>query len=157
MVSLWVRGGFPDMLDLLVICMEAGMSFEAGFERVGNELDRSYPHLRRAMSQTVLELRAGKDRSAALFAFAERLALEEAASFANMILQAEQLGSGVSNALRVCADEMRDRRMLKAEEYANALPVMLVIPLGVFIFPAILVVTLLPAGISIFETLIAPQ
>lgn len=151
-----MRTGFPDMLDLLVVCMESGLSFEGAFERVSHELDRSYPRLRYAMAQTLRELRAGKDRGAALFAFAERLGLDEARTFANMILQAEQLGSGVAHALRVCADEMRDRRLLKAEEYANALPVMLVVPLGIFIFPAILVVTLLPAGISIFQTLLSP-
>jgi tight adherence protein C len=151
-----MRTGFPDMLDLLVVCMESGLSFEGAFERVSGELDKAYPHLREAMAHTLRELRAGKDRAAALFGFAQRLALDEARMFANMILQAEQLGSGVANALRVCADEMRSRRLLKAEEYANALPVMLVLPLGVFIFPAILVVTLLPAGIAISQTLFGP-
>ena len=73
-----------------------------------------------------------------------------------MIVQAEQLGSGIAQTLRVCADEMRDRRLLRAEEYAQALPVMLVGPLGVFIFPAILVVTVLPAGIGIYDAFLAP-
>ena len=150
------RAGFPDFLDLLVVCLEAGMSFEAGLDRINVEIGQSYPHLRNNITQLLLELRAGKDRAAALFALADRLGLEEAQSFANMIVQAEQLGSGIAQTLRVCADDMRDRRLLRADEYAQALPVMLVVPLGAFIFPAILVVTLLPAGISIYETFLAP-
>ena len=149
------RIGFPDMLDLLVVCLESGMSFEAGLDRIGNEIGNAYPHLRANIAQLLLEMRAGKERSAALFAFADRLGLEEASSFANMIVQAEQLGSGISQTLRVCSDDMRERRLLRAEEYAQALPIMLVVPLGAFIFPALLVVTLLPAGISIYENLIA--
>lgn len=150
------RVGFPDFLDLLVVCLESGMSFEAGLDRINHEIGQAYPHLRTNISQLLLELRAGKDRSAALFALADRLGLEEAQSFANMIVQAEQLGSGIAQTLRVCADDMRDRRLLRAEEYAQALPVMLVGPLGVFIFPAILVVTLLPAGIAIYDAFLAP-
>lgn len=150
------RAGFPDFLDLLVVCLEAGMSFEAGLDRINIEIGQAYPHLRNNISQLLLELRAGKDRAAALFALADRLGLEEAQSFANMIVQAEQLGSGIAQTLRVCADDMRERRLLRAEEYAQALPVMLVGPLGVFIFPAILVVTLLPAGIGIYDAFLAP-
>ena len=150
------RAGFPDFLDLLVVCLESGMSFEAGLDRINIEIGQVYPHLRNNIAQLLLELRAGKDRAAALFALAERLGLEEAQSFANMIVQAEQLGSGIAQTLRVCADDMRERRLLRAEEYAQALPVMLVAPLGIFIFPAILVVTLLPAGIAIYDAFLAP-
>ncbi len=150
------RIGFPDFLDLLVVCLESGMSFEAGLDRINIEIGQAYPHLRNNVAQLLLEMRAGKDRSAALFALADRLGLEEAQSFANMIVQAEQLGSGIAQTLRVCADDMRDRRLLRAEEYAQALPVMLVVPLGAFIFPAILVVTLLPAGIGIYDAFLAP-
>lgn len=150
------RRGFPDFLDLLVVCLESGMSFESGLDRINIEIGQAYPHLRDNVSQLLREMRAGKDRAAALFALADRLALEEAQSFANMIVQAEQLGSGIAQTLRVCADDMRDRRLLRAEEYAQALPVMLVVPLGAFIFPAILIVTLLPAGIGIYDAFLAP-
>lgn len=150
------RRGFPDFLDLLVVCLESGMSFEAGLDRINIEIGQAYPHLRDNVTQLLREMRAGKDRAAALFALADRLALEEAQSFANMIVQAEQLGSGIAQTLRVCADDMRDRRLLRAEEYAQALPVMLVVPLGAFIFPAILIVTLLPAGIGIYDAFLAP-
>jgi tight adherence protein C len=149
------RAGFPDVLDLLVVCIESGMTLEAGLDRIVGEIADVYPNLHRAISQMLLELRAGRDRGQALFALADRLGLDEATSFANMIVQAEQLGSSIATALRLCADEMREKRLLRVEEYAQALPVLLTMPLGAFVFPGILVVTLMPALIVVYESFIA--
>lgn len=149
------RTGFPDVLDLLVVCIEAGMTLEAGLERIGHEIAGAYPNLHRCVVQMLLELRAGRDRGQALFSLADRLGLEEATSFANMIVQADQLGSSIATALRLCADEMREKRLLRVEEYAQSLPVLLTVPLGIFVFPGILVVTLLPAIIVVYDSFIA--
>lgn len=149
------REGFPDVLDLLVVCIEAGMTLESGLDRIVQEIDGAYPNLRRCIAQMLLELRAGRDRGQALFALADRLGLDEATSFANMIVQAEQLGSSIAAALRLCADEMREKRLLRVEEYAQSLPVLLTVPLGAFVFPGILVVTLLPALIIVYDSFIA--
>jgi tight adherence protein C len=149
------RQGFPDVLDLLVVCIEAGMTLEAGIDRVSQEIRDAYPNLHKCLTHMLLELRMGRDRGAAIFALADRLGLEEATSFANMIVQAEQLGSSIAGALRICADEMREKRLLRIEEYAHALPVLLTAPLGAFVFPGILVVTLLPALIIVYESFIA--
>lgn len=145
------RAGFPDVLDLLVVCIEAGMTLEAGLDRISQEIAGAYPNLQRCIAHMLLELRAGRDRGQALFALADRLGLDEATSFANMIVQAEQLGASIATAMRLCADEMREKRLLRVEEYAQSLPVLLTMPLGAFVFPGILVVTLLPALIVVYE------
>lgn len=149
------RAGFPDVLDLLVVCIEAGMTLEAGLDRISHEIAGAYPNLQRCIAHMLLELRAGRDRGQALFALADRLGLDEATSFANMIVQAEQLGASIATAMRLCADEMREKRLLRVEEYAQSLPVLLTMPLGAFVFPGILVVTLLPALIIVYESFIA--
>lgn len=149
------RAGFPDVLDLLVVCIEAGMTLEAGLDRISHEIAGAYPNLQRCIAHMLLELRAGRDRGQALFALADRLGLDEATTFANMIVQAEQLGASIATAMRLCADEMREKRLLRVEEYAQSLPVLLTMPLGAFVFPGILVVTLLPALIIVYESFIA--
>ncbi len=138
------RAGFPDFMDLLVVCADAGLSMEAALDRVGRELADSYPSLSSNIYMTTLEVRAGRRMSEALEHFADRLGLEEARSFATLLQQSEELGSSLTDALRVYSDDMRHKRMSIAEEKAYSLPAKLSVPLIVCIFPVIIIVILLP-------------
>jgi len=138
------RAGFPDFLDLLVVCSNAGLSMEASLERVCREMGESYPSLSANIHITNLEIRAGRNLKDALERFADRLALEEARAFATLINQSIDLGSSITDALRVYSDDMRHKRMSRAEEKAYALPAKLSVPMMVCIFPVLFVVILLP-------------
>jgi tight adherence protein C len=138
------RAGFPDFMDLLVVCADSGLSMEASLERVGREMGDSYPSLSANIHITNLEIRAGRTLKDALERFADRLGLEEARSFATLINQSIDLGSSITDALRVYSDDMRHKRLSLAEEKAYALPVKLSVPMMVCIFPTLFVVILLP-------------
>ena len=147
------REGFPDLLDLLVASVEAGLSLDAGVTRVTDELQRRYPGLTEHLKVLTLELRAGKARKDAWTAFAERLGIDEARSLATMLRQAEEMGTSLGDTLAVFSDDMRSKRMLYAEEKAMALPAKMMIPLILFIFPCLIGVLMLPAIYKIKETL----
>jgi tight adherence protein C len=143
------RSGFPDFMDLLVVCADSGLSMEASLERVGRELGESYPSLTANIHMTNLEIRAGRSLKDALERFGERLALEEARSFATLITQSIDLGSSITDALRVYSDDMRHKRLSRAEEKAYALPAKLSLPMMICIFPVIFIVILLPVFIRV--------
>lgn len=147
------RNGFPDMMDLLIACIEAGLSMNAALVRVGHEIGGRYPALRANLDIMNLELRAGKDINTAMQSFAKRVDLEEARSLAIMLKQAEEMGASVGRTLRTFSDEMRMKRMMKAEEKAMALSAKLTVPLILFIFPTILCMILLPVVIRIGQGL----
>src|SRR6185437_12209774 len=105
------RMGFPDFMDLLVVCADSGLSMEAALERVGREMGDSYPSLSANIHITNLEIRAGRTLKDALERFADRLALEETRSFATLINQSIDLGSSITDALRVYSDDMRHKRL----------------------------------------------
>lgn len=139
------RNGFPDMMDLLVACVEAGLSLDGAVQRVSDELVQRYPNLADHLKIMNLEMRAGRARTEAWKNFADRLGLDEARALATMLRQSEDLGTSVGETLRVFAADMREKRMLYAEEKALALPAKLVVPLIFFVFPSLLVVLMLPA------------
>ncbi len=139
------RAGFPDFMDLLVVCADAGLSMEAALDRVGRELADSYPSLGANIHMTMLEIRAGRSLSEALEHFGDRLGLEESRSFAMLVQQSEELGSSISDALRVYSDEMRHKRLSRAEEKAYSLPAKLSVPLVLCVFPVLVIVIMLPA------------
>ena len=143
------RSGFPDFMDLLVVCADSGLSMEASLERVGRELGDSYPSLTGNIHMTNLEIRAGRALKDALERFADRLALEEARAFATLINQSIDLGSSITDALRVYSDDMRHARLSRAEEKAYALPAKLALPMMVCIFPVLFVVILLPVFVRL--------
>src|SRR6476660_5497583 len=138
------RSGFPDFMDLLVVCADSGLSMEASLERVGREIGQGYPSLSANIHLTNLEIRAGRPLKDALEHFADRLALEEARAFATLINQSIDLGSSITDAMRVYSDDMRHKRLSRAEEKAYALPAKLAVPMMVCIFPVLFVVILLP-------------
>jgi tight adherence protein C len=143
------RAGFPDFMDLLVVCADSGLSMEASLERVGRELGESYPSLTANIHMTNLEIRAGRTLKEALERFADRLALDEARAFATLINQSIDLGSSITDALRVYSDDMRHKRLSRAEEKAYALPAKLSLPMMVCIFPVIFIVILLPVFVRL--------
>ena len=145
------RAGFPDFMDLLVVCADAGLSMEAALDRVGRELADSYPSLGANIHMTTLEIRAGRSLSEALEHFGDRLGLEEGRSFAMLVQQSEELGSSISDALRVYSDEMRHKRLSRAEEKAYSLPAKLSVPLVLCVFPVLVIVIMLPAYVR-FKT-----
>ena len=144
------RSGFPDFMDLLVVCADSGLSMEASLERVGRELGDSYPSLTANIHVTNLEIRAGKSLKDALERFADRLALDEARAFATLINQSIDLGSSITDALRVYSDDMRHARLSRAEEKAYALPAKLAVPMMVCIFPVLFIVILLPVFVKLY-------
>ncbi len=144
------RSGFPDFMDLLVVCADSGLSMEASLERVGRELGDSYPSLCANIHMTNLEIRAGRTMTEALEHFGDRLGLEEARSFATLIQQSAELGSSITDALRVYSDDMRHKRLSRAEEKAYSLPAKLSVPMMVCIFPVLFVVILLPVIVRLY-------
>ena len=147
------RAGFPDFLDLLVVCADSGLSMEASLERVGGELAETYPSLGANIHMTNLEIRAGRTMTDALEHFGDRLGVEEARSFATLIQQSAELGSSITDALRVYSDDMRHKRLSRAEEKAYSLPAKLSVPMMVCIFPVIFVVILLPVVVRLYTTI----
>jgi tight adherence protein C len=143
------RAGFPDFMDLLVVCADSGLSMEAALERVCREMGDSYPALTANIHMTNLEIRAGRTLTDALERFAARVGLEEARSFTTLIVQSLELGSSITDALRVYSDDMRHKRLSRAEEKAYALPAKLSLPMMVCIFPVLFVVILLPVVVKI--------
>jgi tight adherence protein C len=143
------RSGFPDFMDLLVVCADSGLSMEASLERVGRELGQTYPSLSANIHLTNLEVRAGRPLKDALEHFADRLALEESRAFATLINQSIDLGSSITDAMRVYSDDMRHKRLSTAEEKAYALPAKLAVPMMVCIFPVLFVVILLPVIVKL--------
>jgi tight adherence protein C len=142
---------FPDLLDLMVVCVDAGLGLEAALERISREMtDKS-----RALGMNLLllgaEARAGRSTIDALTSFSERLGLDEARSFSATLRQSIELGSDIGDTLRAFSDEMRDKRLLRAEERANQLPVKMVIPLGTCIFPVVLMVVMLPVIVRLMS------
>lgn len=137
--------GFPDLLDLLVASVEAGLSLDAAVTRVTEELVRRYPTLTVHLRFLVLELRAGKSRKDAWSAFADRLGIDDARQLATMLRQAEEMGTSLGETLTVFSQDMRSKRMLRAEEKALALSAKLTVPLILFIFPCLLGALMLPA------------
>jgi tight adherence protein C len=144
------RAGFPDFMDLLVVCADSGLSMEASLERVGRELGDSYPSLCANIHMANLEIRAGRTMTEALEHFGDRLGLEEARSFATLIQQSAELGSSITDALRVYSDDMRHKRLSRAEEKAYSLPAKLSVPMMVCIFPVLFVVILLPVIVRLY-------
>jgi tight adherence protein C len=144
-----IINGFPDCLDLMLVCVEAGLGIEAAFDRVGREMMDSHPLVAQLLSMVTLELRAGATREEALRNLADRAQVDEIRSFTTLLIQSDKLGSSVGETLRVYATEMRERRKMRAEEKAHRLPVLLSIPLVTCMLPVMIGVLMLPAVIRV--------
>jgi tight adherence protein C len=144
--------GLPDVLDLLVICMEAGLSLDQSTARSAEELSQSQPEICDELTMVVLEQRAGRARSEAWKNMAERTGVECLRNLVSMLVQTEQFGTSIAKMLRVHADTLRVQRVQMIEEMAGKTSVKLVFPLVLFIFPALFLVTLGPAAIVMVES-----
>jgi len=160
--SVWIRAradrrqrdiinGFPDALDLMLVCVEAGLGLEAAFSRVGMEMTRSHPLLAEQLGTVVLELRGGRSQEDALRRMADRAGTDEIRAFATLLIQSNKLGSSIAQTLRTYAAEMRERRRMRAEEKAHRLPVLLSIPLVACMLPVMIGVLMLPAVIRVIR------
>jgi tight adherence protein C len=147
--------GLPDALDMLVVCIEAGMGLDAAITRVAGEMNISNPVLAEELRQVTLEMRAGKQRQEAFRNLAQRTDLEDLNSLVSLLIQTDKFGTSIGQALRIYADSMRDKRYQLAEEKAQKMVVKLIFPLAFFILPATVIVVLGPALIRIFRGLFA--
>lgn len=141
----------PDALDLLVVCVEAGMGLDQAIERVSREVATSAPEISKELKLLTLELRAGKKRHDALRALSLRIGLDDVDALVTLLVQADSFGTSVATTLRVYSDTMRTRRFQRAEETAAKLPVKLLFPLVLFILPALFVVIIGPAGLQLMD------
>jgi tight adherence protein C len=140
---------FPDALDLMLVCVEAGLGLEAAFSRVGMEMTTSHPLLAEQFGAVVLELRAGRSHEDALRRMADRAGADDIRAFATLLIQSTKLGSSIAQTLRTYASEMREKRRMRAEEKAHRLPVLISIPLVACMLPTMIGVLMLPAVIRV--------
>jgi tight adherence protein C len=145
---------FPDALDLMVVCVEAGLGLESALVRVAREVGESHPRIAEEFDRVTQELAAGRGRADALRAMAERTEVDSVKSFVALLIQTDTLGTSIGQTLRTYSNEMRDHRMLAAEEKAMRIPVLLTIPLVACILPVIVTALLLPAIIDVVRKLI---
>ena len=145
---------FPDMLDLLTVCVEAGLGLDAAMMRVSDELALRCPVMAEEMELTLLELRSGFPKEKALTNLALRTGVEDVDRFASMLIQADRFGTSLADSLRVLSDMLRTKRRMRAEEQAAKIALKLLFPLIFFIFPTLLLVLLGPAFIQIYRVLL---
>lgn len=148
-----IRRALPDALDVLVVCLEGGLSVPASFSRVARELATAHPMLAVEFQIVERQSQMGRSTGEAVREFAKRFDLEELRSMASVIVQAEKIGSSVVGALEVFAETLREKRSQRAEELAQKAAVKILFPTLLFIFPGIFVVILGPAAIQIYTTL----
>lgn len=144
-----LRKSMPDALDLLVICAEAGLSLDAGLERVSNEIISSSPELAEEIGLTAVELNFLPDRTRALQNFADRVPLQGVIALTNTLIQTEKYGTPLAQSLRVLSSEMREERIMAAETKAAKLPATLTVPMILFILPPLFVILIGPAILKV--------
>lgn len=145
---------FPDAADLLMVCVEAGLGLDAALVKVTEEMRLKSEALAEELHLLNLELRAGSSRDKALRNFAQRTGVEEVTNFATMLIQADRFGTSIGDSLRVFSDMLRTKRRMRAEEMAAKIPLKLLFPMVLCIFPALLLVLLGPAFIQIYRILL---
>ena len=148
-----ISRALPDAIDLLVVCVEAGLGLNAALQRVGRELELVEPVLSAEMAITNREIRAGKPRDEALRNLGDRTGVDDIKSLVAMLIQSDRFGTSIASSLRVFADSMRTKRRQRAEEMVSKASIKLIFPLLLFIFPALLIVLLGPAIITLYRAL----
>lgn len=149
-----IRKGFPDSLDLMLVCVEAGLGLDAAMDRVGREMINSQPLISELLSMATLQMRAGASREEALRKMADLSGVDEIRSFSTLLIQSDKMGTSVGDTLRVYADEMREKRKLRAEEKAHRLPVLISIPLVVCMLPTMIGVLMIPGVVRMVRELV---
>lgn len=149
-----MTNGFPNCLDLMLVCVEAGLGLESAFDRVSRELAQTEPLVTELLATTMLHLRAGASREDALRRMASSAGVDEIRSFCTLLIQSDKLGTSIASTLRIYASEMRERRKMRAEEKAHRLPVLISIPLIVCMLPTMIGVLMLPALIMVIRQIV---
>jgi tight adherence protein C len=147
-----IRRGLPDVLDLLIICIEAGLSLDQATARTAQELTKAQPELCDELNLVVLEQRAGRPRADCWKHLAERTDVDVIRNLVSMLVQSEQFGTSIAKTLRIHSDTLRTKRVQQVEEAAAKTTIKLVFPLVLFIFPALFLVTLGPAAIMMSDS-----
>lgn len=149
-----IEEALPDAIDLMTVCVEAGLAIDAAMKRTCDELYLRSPALAEELALVSLELQVGASRESAMHNLALRTGVDDVATFTTILLQSEHFGTNMAESLHILAETMRDTRRIRAEETAAKIPLKLLFPVIFFIFPALFVVLLGPAVISIFRTLL---
>jgi len=144
-----IMDGFPDSLDMLLVCVEAGQSLNQSILRVARELRASYPALADEYEIVSHEMKAGKDKASVLADMGERCGIQDISSFVTVLIQSQTFGTSISEALRVYAEEMRDKRVMRAEEKANKLPTKMTLVTMMFTVPPLLVILVGPSVVGL--------
>ncbi|NKX44186.1 type II secretion system F family protein [Roseicyclus persicicus] len=148
-----ITAGFPDALDLMLVCVEAGQSLDQAIIRVAKEIRAGYPALSEEFEIVAYEMKAGKDKSRVLRDMGERVGIQDVNSFVTTLIQSATFGTSIAEALRVYADEMRDKRVMRAEEKANKLPTKLTLGTMMFCLPPLLIILIGPSVYGIAQNL----
>ena len=148
-----VIDGFPDALDMMLVCVEAGLSLEGSVQRVGQEIQRAHPEIAQEFRLVGNEMLAGKTRHEALRSLAQRTGVDDVRGLVSLLIQADEFGTSVARALRIQASEMRTTRVLRAEERAHKIPVKLAFPLMFGLIPVVLIITLAPGIMRVIDVL----
>ncbi len=148
-----ITNGFPDALDMMLVCVEAGQSLDQAIIRVAKEIRAGYPALADEFEIIAHEMKAGKDRIQVLRDMAERAGVPDVASFVTVLIQSTTFGTSIAEALRVYAAEMRDKRVMRAEEKANTLPTKMTLATMLLTVPPLLIILIGPSVYEIYKTL----
>jgi tight adherence protein C len=148
-----ITSGFPDALDMMLVCVEAGQSLDQSILRVAQETRAGYPALAEEFEIVGQEVKAGKDRVTVLKDMAERAGVADVASFVTVLVQSATFGTSIADALRVYAAEMRDKRVMRAEEKANVLPTKLTLGTMLLTVPPLMIILIGPSVYGIYQTL----
>ena len=148
-----ITNGFPDALDMMLVCVEAGQSLDQSILRVSKEIRAGYPALADEFEAVSQEMKAGKDRISVLRDMSERCGVQDVASFVTVLIQSASFGTSIADALRVYAGEMRDKRVMRAEEKANTLPTKMTLATMMLTVPPLLVILVGPSVYNIYLTL----
>lgn len=146
-----IQSGFPDALDMMLVCVEAGQSMDQSIVRVARELRASYPALADEFEIISHEMKAGKDKTQVLADMSERCGVQDVSSFVTVLNQAQTFGTSIGDALRVYASEMRDKRVMRAEEKANQLPTKMTLTTMMLTVPPLLIILVGPSAVGITE------
>ena len=140
-----IENGFPDSLDMMLVCVEAGQSMEQSILRVAKELRTGFPELSEEFEMVSYELKAGKDKAQVFRDMSERCGVADIASFVTVLIQSQQFGTSIGDALRIYAGEMRDKRVMRAEEKANTLPTKMTLATMMLTVPPLLIILIGPS------------
>ena len=146
-----IEQGFPDSLDMMLTCVEAGQSMDQAIIRVSREIQASYPALAQEYEIVSQQMKAGRDKPSVLSDMAERCGVQDISSFVTVLIQSQTFGTSIADALRVYASEMRDKRVMRAEEKANKLPTKMTLSTMMFTVPPLLIILVGPSVLGIME------